>query len=124
MQATEIREEAKLPAAEPAAAPTAEPLPAAPQAADSCCAAQSTRSPQRWWLIGGVAALGIGLALYGGWEWLAATGMASVLIAVAPCLAMCALGLCAARAGKSKPEPTLADIRKTYGTQGEPPTRG
>lgn len=34
------------------------------------------------------------LALYSGWDWLVATGVAMWLIAVAPCLVMCALGLC------------------------------
>jgi len=39
-----------------------------------------------------------GLALAGGlalsWGWLAAAGLAPILIGVLPCLAMCALGLC------------------------------
>lgn len=34
------------------------------------------------------------LALYSGWDWLVATGVATLLIAVAPCLVMCGLGLC------------------------------
>lgn len=87
----------------------------------SCCAVQAAPLRHRKWLIG-VAALGIPLALYGGWDWLVATGFATVLLAVAPCLAMCALGLCMARGGKSNAQPSLADIRKTYESQpGEPP---
>lgn len=39
-----------------------------------------------------LAAASIGLYL--GWGWLAAVGIAPVLLALAPCAAMCALGLC------------------------------
>lgn len=39
-----------------------------------------------------VAAVGIGLAL--NWSWLVAAGIAPILLALAPCAAMCALGLC------------------------------
>jgi hypothetical protein len=44
-----------------------------------------------------VAALGIGLAL--NWSWLVAIGVAPLLVALAPCAAMCALGLCMSRMG-------------------------
>ena len=37
-------------------------------------------------------AIAAGLAL--NWSWLAAAGIAPILISVLPCLAMCALGLC------------------------------
>lgn len=40
-----------------------------------------------------------GLGLYLGWGWLAAVGIAPVLLAVAPCAAMCALGLCMNKGG-------------------------
>ena len=33
-------------------------------------------------------------ALFFGWEWLIASGAATLLIAVLPCLVMCGLGLC------------------------------
>ena len=47
-----------------------------------------------------VAALLLGAAgLYLGWGWLAAAGVAPVLLALAPCAAMCALGLCMSKAG-------------------------
>jgi len=101
------------------------PAPAQPQSADdgSCCAAQPGRRRTRTWLIGG-ALLGVPLLLWGGWDWLAATGLAAVLIAVAPCLAMCALGLCM-RGGNSSRELSPADIRKTYETRsGVRPGRG
>lgn len=39
-----------------------------------------------------VAALGAGLVL--NWSWLVAVGIAPLLLALAPCAAMCALGLC------------------------------
>ena len=39
-----------------------------------------------------VAVVGAGLAL--NWGWLVAVGVAPVLLALAPCAAMCALGLC------------------------------
>lgn len=97
-----------------------------PQAAAeeaSCCAVQSRQANVRPWLIGG-AVLAVPLLFYGGWDWLAATGLSTVLIVMAPCLVMCALGLCMGR-GKSKGEMSAADIRKTYETQSvEPPNRG
>jgi hypothetical protein len=39
-----------------------------------------------------VAVVGAGLAL--NWSWLVAAGIAPILVALAPCAAMCALGLC------------------------------
>lgn len=39
-----------------------------------------------------VAVIGAGLAL--NWGWLVAAGIGPVLLALAPCAAMCALGLC------------------------------
>jgi hypothetical protein len=47
-----------------------------------------------------VAIVGAGLAL--NWSWLVAAGIAPILLALAPCAAMCALGLCMSRMdGKS-----------------------
>jgi len=112
MQAADLKTEAN-------AAPTQ------PTSADegSYCAVPSGQRRYRPWLIGG-ALVGVPLFLWGGWDWLAATGLATVLVAVVPCLAMCALGLCM-RGGKSNGEASLADIRKTYETRsGEPPSRG
>lgn len=59
----------------------------------ACCATESASGRWKLWLMG-VALLAIALALYNGWGWLVATGAASVLLSLAPCLAMCALGLC------------------------------
>lgn len=54
----------------------------------------------RYWLSGrrGLIAVAV-LAAVGGivmnWGWLAAAGIAPIILAVLPCAAMCALGLCA-----------------------------
>ena len=44
-----------------------------------------------------IAMVGAGLAL--NWNWLVAAGFAPILLALAPCAAMCALGLCMSRMG-------------------------
>ncbi len=44
-----------------------------------------------------VAILGAGLVL--NWNWLVAVGIAPLLLALAPCAAMCALGLCMHKIG-------------------------
>jgi hypothetical protein len=59
------------------------------------------RLGQHRWLLGGV-----GLAVFGAgfawqWSWLVAIGVAPLLISAAPCLAMCALGLCMHRMGRN-----------------------
>ena len=46
-----------------------------------------------------VAVLLAAVGLYLGWGWLVAAGIAPVLIAFAPCAAMCALGLCMNKMG-------------------------
>lgn len=129
MQATEVKAETRepivlppAPVAQPPAAPAPGKTQDSPTVAkeDSCCAVPSGRAGRgRPWLIG--SAVIVPIALYGGWDWLAATGLATILIAVLPCLAMCALGLCMGR-GKSKGEMSLEDIRKTYeANSAEPP---
>ena len=64
-------------------------------AGQECCApaAKSGWSNPRNLLIGVAFAGGAG-ALVLGWDWLVAAGLASIIVAVAPCLVMCALGLC------------------------------
>ena len=55
---------------------------------------------RRGLIIATLAAVGIGLTL--NWSWLVAIGVAPLLISLAPCAAMCALGLCMSRmSGKS-----------------------
>ena len=44
-----------------------------------------------------VTSLGAGLVL--NWSWLVAIGIAPLLLALAPCAAMCALGLCMSKKG-------------------------
>lgn len=54
----------------------------------------------RWGLIiGGTAVVVAGLAL--GWNWLTAVGLAPLIITAAPCLIMCALGICMMSRGSS-----------------------
>ena len=65
----------------------------APPQERSHCFSQVTGASRRPWLIG-AAVLMLAIALYAGWDWLAALGVTTVLIAFAPCLAMCALALC------------------------------
>jgi hypothetical protein len=51
-------------------------------------------------LVIGVAAIGvIAAAAAWQWSWLAAFGVAPLLLSVAPCIAMCGLGLCMHRMG-------------------------
>lgn len=52
---------------------------------------------RRGLMVLAVAAVGTGLFL--SWGWLAAVGVAPLLLALAPCAAMCALGLCMNKGG-------------------------
>jgi len=55
---------------------------------------------KRWALIG----LAIGGAIAGlalGWDWVVAAGLAPLVVSFFPCVAMCALGMCAMRGQKS-----------------------
>ena len=67
---------------------------------------QTVRRVMRRWLTGrrglivaGAAIVAAGLAL--GWSWLTAIGVAPVILSLAPCAAMCAIGACAMRKGNS-----------------------
>ena len=55
-------------------------------------------------IAAGVLALVLGAAF--NWSWLIAVGVAPVLLAVLPCAAMCALGLCAMSMNRSSPGAT------------------
>lgn len=46
------------------------------------------------WVLVALSGLMLGIAAYLNWGWLAAAGIAPVLVALAPCAVMCALGLC------------------------------
>jgi hypothetical protein len=79
-------------------------------AAQSCPAGARGGSFNRRTLyiaLGLAAAAGLVL----GWNWLVAVGAASLIVAVAPCLVMCALGLCMSRAcgDKKTQAPVKAD---------------
>ena len=50
-------------------------------------------------LLGGVAVILLAGGFAWQWSWLVAIGVAPLLISTAPCLAMCALGLCMHRMG-------------------------
>jgi len=69
-------------------------------AAAKVALAQAVHKFVRHWLtgrrglvIGGVAIVAAGLAL--GWNWLSAIGVAPIILSLAPCAAMCAIGACA-----------------------------
>lgn len=47
---------------------------------------------RRTFVLVSVTVAGFGLAM--NWDWLTAVGAAPILLSLAPCLAMCALGLC------------------------------
>jgi hypothetical protein len=69
---------------------------------------QDVLSLLRYWLRDRRVLIGIALAvLVGGaalnWGWLVAIGVAPILLAIAPCGIMCALGLCAMGRGKGSP---------------------
>ena len=52
---------------------------------------------RRGLIVATLAAVGVGVAL--NWSWLVAIGVAPLLISLAPCAVMCALGLCMSRMG-------------------------
>lgn len=71
-----------------------------PGAGISVAAAQPGSSwlgRRRTWLAAAAIAVVGGAAL--NWGWLVAVGAAPLLLALAPCAAMCALGLCMKRGG-------------------------
>ena len=47
----------------------------------------------------GLATAIVALGLFLGWGWLAALGVAPIILSLLPCVAMCALGLCMMRGG-------------------------
>jgi hypothetical protein len=68
-----------------------------------CCAAASSIQPPggvlRSWIgnrrvlaVAGLGVTGGGIAI--GWDWLTTVGIAPLIVSAAPCLIMCALGLC------------------------------
>lgn len=51
-------------------------------------------------LLIATAAAGMAAGLFLGWNSLVAAGLAPIVLALLPCAAMCALGLCASRLGQ------------------------
>jgi hypothetical protein len=96
-----------------------EPESAASPAVASCCStAAFPPDVVRSWLgnrrvlaVAGLALGGAGLAL--GWDWLAAVGIAPLLVSLAPCLVICALGMC-----------VMGKASKAISNQASPPADG
>ena len=84
------------------------------QPTDSTGLLRSWIGDRRLLVVAGLAVIGTGLAL--GWGWLAAVGVAPLIVSAAPCLVMCALGVCMMGRGQQacSSEPAQA---------GEPSTR-
>ena len=85
----------------PAPVPSTSPPGTAPGLTVASCCSTSTVPPDaaRSWLsnrrvpaVAGLALGGTGLGL--GWDWLTAVGVAPLIVSAAPCLLICALGLC------------------------------
>lgn len=53
--------------------------------------------------------------LYAGWGWLTAVGLAPIILSLAPCAAMCAIGACAMSRGGS------GGVKSTTAERIEPP---
>jgi hypothetical protein len=71
-------------------------------------------SDRRVLAVAGLAVTGTGLGL--GWDWLTAVGVAPLIVSAAPCLIMCALGLCMmGRSRQASSNPSAAGAA-------EPPT--
>jgi hypothetical protein len=112
-------------------APIDSPTEDVPSAASgSCCvpasSTQSSGSVLRPWItdrrvlaVAGLAVTGTGLGL--GWDWLTAVGIAPLIVSTAPCLLMCALGLCIMGRGHqtSSSQPDARAGQPT--TRAEPP---
>jgi hypothetical protein len=78
----------------------------------------------------GLIALAVGAAIAGvalNWSWLVALGMAPLLLALAPCAVMCALGLCAMRmagtSGASESDAPSATLPEATVRSRTPPRR-
>ena len=70
----------------------------APRQASAMRRSRSAVRRPRTTLIG-LAVLAIGASLFVGWSSLATLGATTFIVSLLPCLAMCALGVCAARMG-------------------------
>jgi len=74
--------------------------------------------PRTTLIVLGVLAVGTGL--FFGWSSLAALGLTTFIVSLLPCLAMCALGVCAARMGRKDAGET-GEVSPNDGTRKETP---
>lgn len=77
-----------------------------PEAASAGDRIRSWLTSPRGLLLVGIAVIAAGLAL--GWNWVVAIGLAPIVLAVAPCALMCALGMCMMGMGRKTANPTEA----------------
>ena len=92
----------------------------------ACCRPSIvSRLGQHRWLVGGVALALLAAGFAWQWSWLVAIGVAPLLISVAPCVAMCALGLCMHRASnRASTVHQDAPIAHLTSENPSPPTTG
>ena len=67
-----------------------------------------------------MAVVGLGAAGYFNWSWLVAAGLAPLILAMAPCGVMCAMGLCM-RGGSKSPGDAQAPQSDSAGEAGQNP---
>jgi len=79
-------------------------------------------SGRRGLIIAGIAVVAAGLAL--GWNWLTAIGAAPIILALAPCAAMCAVGACAMMKANSAATAPSSPDHATPSEQPPPETTG
>lgn len=66
--------------------------------------------------------IALGAGMFFNWGWLVAVGVAPLLLALAPCAAMCALGLCMNKmGGKSGSTGTSPDVQNAKINPASPP---
>jgi hypothetical protein len=91
---------------------------------------QPIRGALYQWLRGwrGLVILGVVLTIAGlaaGWGWLTAVGVAPLILSLAPCAAMCALGVCAmSRGGASCAKPGTTSQAEKSGSLNASGTSG
>ncbi|MGN7754880.1 hypothetical protein [Sinorhizobium sp. 22678] len=64
---------------------------------------------RRGWILVGLGVAGTGLAA--NWDWLAAAGVAPILLSLAPCAVMCATGYCVMCRSKKPADSSATDER-------------
>jgi hypothetical protein len=92
----------------------------APATTCACRPSILNRLGQHRWLLGGVALALLAAGFAWQWSWLIAIGVAPLLISAAPCLVMCALGLCMHRMG-NRPGSVTQDMSTARVTETIPP---